>query len=75
MITPVKPATPYFRHGQWKTAAIQPTGLVMHFEGKGLRRVYVVVRTGKHVVKLNKRWVKVEISTLTTEEPSNVKVS
>lgn len=68
MITPVKEATPYFRNGRWKTAEIQPTGLVMHFEGKGIRRVYVSSRTGRHLVKLNKRWVKVDITTLTTEE-------
>lgn len=70
MITPVREGKPYFAHGQWKLAAFQPTDLVMHFERKGLRRVYVGARTGLHYVKLNKRWVKVDIATLTTAEPT-----
>lgn len=51
-------------------AWLQPTGLVLHFDGKGLRRVHINER-GQHAVRMNKRWVRVDMATLTTHEKPN----
>lgn len=53
-----------------------PTALCMYFDGWGMRRVYrrrrysdpTGVYEGDHVVELDKRWRKVDISTMTLHE-------
>lgn len=58
------------RHGRLERAWLQPTKLVLFFDGLGTRRVHVNER-GKHVVRIKKRWTAVDINTLTTLEKPN----
>lgn len=53
--------------GRLARARLQPTKLVLFFDGLGTRRVHVG-DTGQHVVKIKKRWTQVDLATLTTVE-------
>lgn len=65
MTTLPKQHGPYFTPGVgWVTPGFQPSALVLYFDGFGLRRVYLSQRTGHHVVKLNRRFHRVDITTM-----------
>lgn len=70
MMTPEPKERLTKRAGRLEKAWLQPTGLVLHFDGKGLRRVHINER-GQHAVRMNKRWVRVDMATLTTHEKPN----
>lgn len=57
--------------GRLTPASVQPTRLVLFFDGLGTRRVHYSERTQRHLVKIKKRWTQVNIDTLTTVEPNN----
>lgn len=57
--------------GRLTPASVQPTRLVLFFDGLGTRRVHYSVRTNRHLVKIKKRWREVNIDTLTTVEPGD----
>ena len=69
MLTPFKPARPFRLQGVWRQPSLSPTGLVLFFEGIGARRVYESTHTKNTVVKLKGKWVRIDITSMTTIPP------
>jgi len=69
----------YVMMGREPPPSKAPTALCLYFEGFGMRRVYRRRNyndkpesfNGKHVVKLNRKWVAVDIETMALEVKAN----